>query len=121
MMSSAVRFAQGSRYKRSYSCAVLLVCVSSLGLSGGSALVTANGWNASPPALAISGVQAASPTTSSFQVDWSTNVAACSAVDYGTTANYGSSTAGNNPMISSHQVAASGLSPGTPSPFPGAA
>src|SRR2546427_2900126 len=113
MISNAVRFTPRIKYKGLYSCALLLVCTFSLGLTGCSGLVNANSENPPPPALTISGVQTATPTASSFQVNWSTNVAANSAVDYGTTANYGSSTATNSSMVTSHQVAVTGLSPGT--------
>ena len=81
-------------------------------LSGCSGLVTANSGSGSPTTLTISGVQAAAPTTSGFQVSWSTNVAANSAVDYGTTASYGSSTPINNTMVTSHQMAVTGLAAG---------
>ncbi len=111
-MSSAGRFSTRRKRKRFYAYA-LLICIFSLGLTGCSGLVTANGVNPQTPALAISGVQAATPTASSFQVNWSTNVAANSAVDYGSTANYGSSTPTNSSMVTGHQVAVVGLSAGT--------
>jgi chitodextrinase len=110
MMSNAVRFTRKFLNKEFYSCALLLICISSLGLSGCSGLVTANNSNPPPPALTISGVQAATPTTTGFQVSWSTSLAANSTVDYGTSANYGSSTATNSSMVTSHQVAVTGLS-----------
>ena len=113
MMSNAVRFTKKILNKDFYSCILLLVCISSLGLTGCSGLVTANSTNPPPPALTISGVQAATPTTTGFQVSWATSVAANSTVDYGTTANYGSSTATNSSMVTSHQVAVTGLSGGT--------
>ncbi|HZE80756.1 MAG TPA: Ig-like domain-containing protein, partial [Candidatus Polarisedimenticolia bacterium] len=46
-------------------------------------------------------------------MNWSTSLAASSAVDYGTTATYGSSTTTNTSMVTSHQVAVTGLSAGT--------
>jgi len=53
------------------------------------------------------------PTTTGFQVSWSTSVAANSAVDYGKTASYGSSTTVSSTMVTSHQVGLSGLTTGT--------
>jgi chitodextrinase len=119
MMSNAVRFTKRFLNKKDvcsyaavHSYALLLICISTLGLTGCSGLVTANNTNP-PPALTISGVQAATPTTTGFQVSWSTSLAANSTVDYGTTASYGSSTATNSSMVTSHQVAVAGLSAGT--------
>jgi hypothetical protein len=113
-MSNGVRFrfTTSIRNKDLYTYALILVCIFSLGLSGCSGLVTASGGNP-PPALAISGVQAANPTASGFQVSWSTNVTANSAVDYGKNASYGSSTPVSSGMVTSHQVALSGLTTGT--------
>jgi Bacterial Ig domain/IPT/TIG domain/Purple acid Phosphatase, N-terminal domain/Immunoglobulin I-set domain len=88
--------------------------LSSAALAGCSGLVTANnGGSGSPPPLTISGVQAGTPTTSGVQVSWSTNVAATSWVDYGTTTAYGNSTPVDSAMVTSHQVTLSGLAAGT--------
>jgi hypothetical protein len=78
-------------------------------------LINANGGNPGgpPTALTISSVQAAISTTSGFEVSWSTNVAANSAVDYGTSASYGSSTPVNSTMVTSHQTALTNLTNGT--------
>src|SRR5260221_516461 len=111
-MSNAVCSTK-SRNKDLYSYALILVCIFSLGLSGCSGLVTANGGNPPPPALTISGVQAAMPTSSGFQVSWSTSAAANSAVDYGKSTSYGSTTPVSSTMVTSHQVAVSGLVTGT--------
>jgi len=110
-MSKAVRSTTRIRNNGFYSYALLLICILGVGLAGCSGLVTAN--NGNPPALAISGVQAAMPTTTGFQVSWSTSVAANSAVDYGKTASYGSSTTVSSTMVTSHQVGLSGLTTGT--------
>ena len=119
-MSNAVRFTQKKAIQRFQAYALVLVAFSTAALAGCSGLVTANnGGGGTPPPLTISGVQAAAPTPSGFQVSWSTNVAANSAVDFGTTANYGSSTLTNSAMVTSHQVALSGLAAGTlPLPSP---
>src|SRR5438445_13338964 len=76
-MSNAVRFTVKNRNKNLCSYVLLLSCILSLGLAGCSGLVNANGGNPGgpPAALAISGVQAAAPTMSGFQVRWATNVA----------------------------------------------
>jgi len=113
-MFNSVRLTRKLALRRFRANALLLIVLSSVALAGCSGLVTANnGGGGSPPPLTISGVQAATPTTSGFQVSWSTNLAANSAVDYGTTANYGSSTPTNGAMVTSHQVAVTALTPGT--------
>src|SRR5712664_2586567 len=86
--------------------------LASFGFVGCSGLVAGN--NGTPPAtLAITNVLVGSATTSSCQVDWTTNVLADSAVDYGTSTSYGSTTPVDPAMVMSHQVVLSGLSPGT--------
>jgi hypothetical protein len=114
-MSNLVRFTVKNRNKDLYSYSLLLFIIFSLGLTGCSGLVNANGGNPGgpPAALAISGVQAGTPTTSGFQVSWATNMAANSAIDYGTGASYGSSTPVNSTMVTSHQVALTNLTTGT--------
>ncbi len=113
-MFNAVRFTQKIAIQTFQAYSLLLITLSSAALTGCSGLVTANNsGGGTPPPLTISGVQAATPTTGGFQVSWSTNVAANSVVDYGTTANYGSSTPANSAMVTSHQVAVTGLTPGT--------
>jgi len=72
-----------------------------------------SGTNTPPPTLSITNVQAVSTTTNSSQIIWTTNVAADSAVDYGTTPSYGTSTPVDPTMVTSHQVALSGLAAGT--------
>jgi hypothetical protein len=113
-MSNEDRFTRKGANSTFRSYALLLIIICSLGLVGCSGLVTASspGGGTQNP-LSVSGVQALAPTTSSFQVDWSTNIAANSAVDYGTSASYGSSTPVNSSMVTSHQVALSGLAIGT--------
>src|SRR6266852_9333905 len=113
-MFNAVRFTQKIAIQTFQAYSLLLITLSSAALTGCSGLVTANNsGGGTPPPLTISGVQAATPTTGGFQVSWSTNVAANSVVDYGTTANYGSSTATNSAMVTSHQVALTSLTAGT--------
>jgi hypothetical protein len=111
-MSNEDRFTRKGANSTFRSYALLLIIICSLGLVGCSGLVTASSPG-TPNPLSVSGVQALAPTTSSFQVDWSTNIAANSAVDYGTSASYGSSTPVNSSMVTSHQVALSGLAIGT--------
>src|SRR5216684_410837 len=75
---------------------LLLVSLAPLGaITGCSGLVSSastTGNPSAPSALGITNVQAASTTTSTSQIVWTTNVAADSAVDYGTSTSYGSST-----------------------------
>jgi hypothetical protein len=66
---------------------------------------------ATPPV--ISAVAASGITSSAATITWTTNVAANSQVDYGTTASYGLSTPLNSAMVTSHSVALSGLSAST--------
>src|SRR2546426_866723 len=97
------------------SIAVMLLAACNLALAGCSGLVSGTSSPANPPptALDITNVQAASTTTSTSQVVWTTNVAADSAVDYGTSTSYGSSTPVSSAMVTSHQVTLSGLAAGT--------
>src|SRR5258706_244021 len=62
-----------------------------------------------PSTLTITNVQAVSHTTSSSQIAWTTNVAADSAVDYGTSTSYGSTTPVDPTMVTSHQMTLSPL------------
>src|SRR6202158_5197990 len=99
-------------------CRVLLVVVAlaPVVLSGCSGVVSGANATGNPPppsVLDITNVQAASATTSSSQVVWTTNVPADSAVDYGTTPAYGNSTPVDSAMVTSHQVTLSGLAAGT--------
>jgi Bacterial Ig domain/Immunoglobulin domain len=95
--------------------AVILSC-SAILLSGCAGLVSSANSTGNPPppsALVISNVQTVSATTSTSQVIWTTNVAADSSVDYGTTTAYGNSTPIDSAMVTSHQVTLSGLAAGT--------
>ena len=88
-----------------------LVAVATVLLNGCAGVLS--GTNTPPPTLSITNVQAVSTTTNSSQIIWTTNVAADSAVDYGTTPSYGTSTPVDPTMVTSHQVALSGLAAGT--------
>src|SRR5207244_2852969 len=75
---------------------IILLTIASLVFAGCAGVVSGtNSTNAPPPplTLTITNVQAGSATNSGFQVGWSTNLVATSAVDYGTTSSYGASTA----------------------------
>ena len=61
----------------------------------------------------ISGVTASSLSSSGATITWTTNEAADTQVDYGTTAGYGSSTTMNATLATSHSQALTGLSAGT--------
>ena len=88
--------------------------IASFGLVGCTGLVAGNNGNPSPPpTLIITNVQTGSITTASSQVIWTTNIAANSSVDYGTTTSYGNSTPVDSAMVTSHQVTLSGLAAGT--------
>jgi hypothetical protein len=93
-----------------FSFALLLA---SFGFVGCSGLVAGNNGNPPPTTLTITNVLAGSATTSSCQVNWTTSVLADSAVDYGTSTSYGSTTPVDPAMVTSHQIVLSGLAPGT--------
>jgi hypothetical protein len=100
-------------------CALLSVLVAApIVLNGCAGLTSASNANTTPtqPAtstLSIANVQATGPTTTTSQIVWTTNVAANSQVDYGTTLSYGASTPVDPTMVTNHQVTLSGLAPGT--------
>jgi len=66
-----------------------------------------------PTAPVISAVSASNISTASATIGWQTNQASDTQVEYGTTASYGSQTALNTTMVSSHSAALSGLAAGT--------
>jgi len=61
----------------------------------------------------ISSIAASSITTSGATINWTTDVASTSQVEYGTTTSYGSSTTVNSNLVTSHSVALTGLSANT--------
>ncbi len=95
-----------------YGVLVSLAALVSVLLNGCAGL--ANGTTGNPPStLEITNVQTTSPTTSSAQILWKTNVAADSAVNYGTSPSYGLSTPVDSAMVTNHQITLSGLAAGT--------
>jgi hypothetical protein len=115
-MSKAVRFRNFKKKTTSkvfYSYALLVLSIFSMILSGCSGFVTANSNGAPPGTLTVTNVTASTPTTSGFQVKWATNIAANSAVDYGTSTSYGTTTPVNTSMVTSHQESLAGLTKGT--------
>src|SRR6266481_5355383 len=94
---------------------LFVVALTPVVLSGCAGLVSGAGNGNPPPpsTLDITNVQAAPATTSTSQVVWTTNVPADSAVDYGTSTSYGSSTPVDSAMVTSHQVTLSGLAAST--------
>jgi hypothetical protein len=67
--------------------------------------------DATPPA--ISSVSASGITQTAATITWTTNEAATSQVDYGTTTSYGQSSALDASLVTNHSVTVSGLSAGT--------
>src|SRR5580700_7738342 len=61
----------------------------------------------------ISGVTNNSTTTTGAVINWTTDVAATSQVEYGTTTSYGTLTTLNSSLVTSHSVTLSGLASGT--------
>jgi hypothetical protein len=90
----------------------------SFGFAGCAGVVSPSGATPTPPtptpsSLTISNVQASGATSSSVQLVWATNVASTSAIDYGTTPSYGTSTPVNTTMVTAHQMGISSLAAGT--------
>jgi len=83
---------------------------SNLATSGDFTFTTASP-SGSPPIIA--GIAATQITSTSFTAVWSTNIPANSQVEYGLTTAYGSSTTLSAPLVTSHSVLVSGLSPNT--------
>ena len=94
---------------------LVLFAVGAMLLSSGcSGFVTASNPTGNPVSLAITNASAANATPTSVGVDWQTNVPASSQVEYGATTSYGSMTALDLTMVTSHQLTVSSLKPGTP-------
>ena len=72
---------------------------------------TTSAPDTTPPV--ISGVTASNLTSTGAVITWTTNEAASSQVDYGTTTSYGSSTTLNSTLVTSHSQALSGLAVST--------
>jgi hypothetical protein len=66
-----------------------------------------------PSPLTISGVTVTRVNSSTYRVTWQTSVASTSQVQYGTTTAYGSQSALDSQMVTSHSVTLSGLTAGT--------
>ena len=83
-------------------------------ISGCAGLVESQTKPADPAgAPAISGVTITQVTSTGAMISWATDQAASSQVDFGTTTSYGSSSALNTAMVSSHSVSLSGLKAST--------
>ena len=102
------------KQSQKWGCAALSVlALATMVLSGCAGLVSGTTTTTPPPTLSITNVQGTSTSTSAAQITWTTNVPANSSVDYGTTTSYGSTTPVDSTMVTSHQVALSGLAAGT--------
>src|SRR5256885_8216351 len=113
-VSSSVRARLGKR--RPHAVAAILAALSSLCLAGCAGVVSGSNAVGTPPppsALDITNVQAATTTTSTSNIIWTTNALADSSVDYGTTAAYGTTTPVDSTMVTNHQLTLSGLAAGT--------
>jgi len=65
------------------------------------------------PAPVISAITATSITSTSATITWTTDQASSSQVNYGTTTAYGSQSALNSSLVTTHSVTLTGLTPGT--------
>jgi hypothetical protein len=68
--------------------------------------------NPNPP-ITVSGVSSNNITTSSAIIDWTTSLPGTSQVEYGTTTNYGQTTALLSTLLTSHQQTLTNLTPNT--------
>ena len=68
---------------------------------------------ANPSTIVITNVQAGSITANSAAISWTTNEAATSQVQYGTSTSYGSTTTLDSNLVTSHAQTLSGLTAGT--------
>src|SRR5882724_2717104 len=66
-----------------------------------------------PPSLTLSNVSPGFPTATSVSISWQTSVPANSQVNYGPSASYGSSTALDPSMVTTHRQTLSNLKPAT--------
>ena len=82
-----------------------------LAVSGDNTFTTLNTADSTPPV--ISNINASNITTSSAVINWTTNEASTSQVEYGTTTQYGFSTSINTNLTASHSVTLTGLTPNT--------
>lgn len=82
--------------------------------SGGSAVESPDyTFTTSAPPLTISNVQVVGVTANGATIQWTTNVAANSQVEYGLTTSYGSQTVLDTTLATNHSVTLSGLSAST--------
>jgi hypothetical protein len=91
---------------------VMVFAGAALLISGCSGFVAGKSSGTGIP-LTISGVAAANATVTGVVVDWQTSAAANSQVEFGTTSSYGSITALDSTMVTSHQESLAGLKPAT--------
>jgi len=84
---------------------------SNVAVSADNTFTTLAAPDTTPPV--ISGVTASNLTSTGAVITWSTNEAATSQVDYGPTASYGTSSALNGTLVTSHSVTLSGLTAAT--------
>lgn len=80
-------------------------------ISASATVMVSSGADVTPPV--ISSVSSSSITTTSATIAWTTNEASDTQVEYGMTTSYGSSSALNNSLVTSHSAFASGLSAST--------
>jgi hypothetical protein len=75
--------------------------------------LTSGSGSGTPSGPVISAVGASGLTTNSFIANWTTDVAATSQIDYGTSTAYGTTTTLNSTLATNHAVSATGLQAGT--------
>ena len=88
-----------------------LTASNSNGPTTANATVTVSSGGNNPPV--ISGVSSSGITSSGATLNWTTDINSDSQVDYGTTNGYGSSSALNSSLVTSHSVSLFGLSAST--------
>src|SRR5580658_2120198 len=98
--------------KRNFAAAALFTALVFL-ISGCAGLISSAPQSQSAGAPAISGVTPAQIFSTGATISWTTDQPSDSQVDYGTSANYSTSSALNSSMVSAHSVSITSLSPAT--------
>jgi hypothetical protein len=93
----------------------LLCSWAALSTSGcaGAVKSSENGGNPPPVTLSLIGISSSGISSTAATITWTTNVAATSQVNYGTTATYGESSTLNSSLVTSHSVTLTGLTAST--------
>jgi hypothetical protein len=112
MIANPIRPATHQRSHSPRLFAVVLIAGCSLALTGCTGLVSGKpsaGGGGTPPPLTIFNTRLSTVMATSATISWQTNLPATSQAEYGTSTNYGSGTALDSTIVTSHQQNLSGL------------